>query len=300
MISIARRGTSHLIAVITLSLTALSASSPLTAQVCNENLVDNHVGTQSIAVPGFVAGEIGAATFEAVDPIHYPIEILRVQVHWGSQFGGAPQSLEGAIVLYDGAPPTATQIFSLPGPVLTDGVINEFDISQTPGDKIIDSGPFTVGLQLANDSTLLGPAMVIDGAGCIPGQNWVFTDAGLWMDLCSFGATGNWKISVVYCSVIGPPGPQFRRGDANLDGTFNIADAIRILDALFGTPSTPLGCDDAGDANDDGTLNIADAISALGSLFSGNPPPPAPGPDFCGLDPTDGDALDCADTSACP
>ena len=273
------------------------ASSSLGAQVCNENLIDNHVGAQSIAVPGFVAGEEGAAVFEA-PAIHYPIEILRVQIHWGSQFGGAPQSLEGAIKIYEGAPPSPTEIFSLAGPVLTDGVINEFELSVIPGDKVIDSGPFMISLALANDSTLLGPSMVIDGAGCIPGQNYVFAIPGGWTDLCSFGASGNWKISVVYCSVL-PPLTTFRRGDANLDGLFNIADPVRILGSLFGTPIDPLPCDLAGDANDDGGVNIADAVFALSAIFSGGAQPPAPGTMNCGGDPTP-DSLTCADTGMCP
>ena len=281
-----------------LLLTCLFLAAPLAAQVCNESQLDNHTGTQSIAVPGFVSGEEGAAVFQA-PAAHYPIEILRIQIHWGSQLGGAPQSLEGAIKLYEGAPPSPTQIFDLPGPVLTDGVINEFDISLIPGDKIIDSGPFTVSLSFLNASTLFGPSMVLDGAGCIPGQNYVFAIPGGWTDLCSFGASGNWKLSVVYCSVLPPVGDQFLRGDANLDLGFNIADPIRALGALFGSPPEPLDCPDAGDANDDGALNIADAIYMLGAIFSGGDAPPAPGPLVCGLDPTP-DALDCPTTPACP
>ena len=276
----------------------LSCVLPLSAQLCNENQLDNHVGTQSIAIPGFVSGEEGAAVFEA-PAIHYPIEVLRIQIHWGSQLGGAPQSLEGAIKIYEGAPPLVTENFSLPGPVLTDGVINEFDISLLPGEKIIDSGPFTVSLSFANDSTLFGPSMVTDSAGCIPGQNYVFAIPGGWTDFCAFGASGNWKISVVYCSVAPPVGPQFLRGDTNLDLSFNIADPIRSLDALFGTPPNPLDCPDAGDANDDGALNIADAIYMLGAIFSGGDQPPAPGVVTCGPDPT-ADALDCASPPTCP
>ncbi len=91
---------------------------------------------------------------------------------------------------------------------------------------------------------------------------------------------------------------EFRRGDANDDGTFNIADAITALDALFG-PASPIGCSDAGDANDDGTFNIADPIRMLSALFvPGVPPLPAPHPG-CGEDPT-GDNLPCASFSSCP
>ena len=79
-------------------------------------------------------------------------------------------------------------------------------------------------------------------------------------------------------------GVAFRRGDTNVDGGINIADAIAILGFLFGGGEPP-DCRDAGDANDDGLLNIADAIALLGHLFGGAgdlPPPFA----SCGTDPT--------------
>ena len=88
----------------------------------------------------------------------------------------------------------------------------------------------------------------------------------------------------------GPVGTPFRRGDANGDGLFNIADAIATLGFLFSGGA--MNCADAGDSNDDGLVNIADGITVLGALFSGGGAPPAPGPNTCGVDPTD-DALDC-------
>ena len=38
------------------------------------------------------------------------------------------------------------------GPVLTDGVINEFDLEPLPGEIIIDSGPFTVTLEFLSQN----------------------------------------------------------------------------------------------------------------------------------------------------
>ena len=77
----------------------------------------------------------------------------------------------------------------------------------------------------------------------------------------------------------------FKRGDTNVDGAVNIADAIASLGFLFGGGDA-LFCPDAADSNDDGTVNIADAIAALGHLFGGDgdlPPPFG----ACGTDPTD-------------
>ena len=96
----------------------------------------------------------------------------------------------------------------------------------------------------------------------------------------------------------GPTLPEFRRGDSNGDGGFNIADAVFLLAGLFsGGPAS--ACADASDANDDGGVNIADAIYKLATLFSGGPALPTPGSVDCGPDPTDTDALDCASYN-CP
>lgn len=92
---------------------------------------------------------------------------------------------------------------------------------------------------------------------------------------------------------------EFRRGDCNIDGDFDIADPIFLLSTLFprGTPLT-IGCEDACDGNDDGSIDIADAVRLLGALF-GSPTLPLPTPSAgCGTDPSR-DGLDCANNSAC-
>jgi hypothetical protein len=88
----------------------------------------------------------------------------------------------------------------------------------------------------------------------------------------------------------------FRRGDANGDGSMDIADAIRMLQILFAGAENP--CEDARDTNDDGSTNIADAVSLLMHLFVQGAAPPAPYP-ACGGDPTP-DGLDCRFYDACP
>ncbi|MCA8961044.1 MAG: hypothetical protein KDC38_11055 [Planctomycetes bacterium] len=92
---------------------------------------------------------------------------------------------------------------------------------------------------------------------------------------------------------------SFRRGDANVDGGWDVADSVFILASLF-TAGSPLpNCLSAADVNDDGTFDISDAIYGLAGLFTaGAPPPPAPWPG-CGSDPTP-DALGCASFPPCP
>jgi hypothetical protein len=93
------------------------------------------------------------------------------------------------------------------------------------------------------------------------------------------------------------PAP-FVRGDANADGSLDIADAVRILGYLFLGEPKRFDCDDAADANDDGRQDISDAVGLLGYLFSGGDPPPPPS-GACGADPT-GDGLDCLSFTPCP
>ncbi|MGE3963870.1 MAG: right-handed parallel beta-helix repeat-containing protein [Planctomycetota bacterium] len=96
-------------------------------------------------------------------------------------------------------------------------------------------------------------------------------------------------------------GATFRRGDVNLDGARNIADAVYLLGNLFPGPGGPnaIDCQDSADGNDDGAANIADVVAILGSLF-GVPAVPLPPPfTGCGSDPTV-DSLGCADDPTCP
>ncbi len=75
---------------------------------------------------------------------------------------------------------------------------------------------------------------------------------------------------------------EFRRGDANVDGGVNIADALAILNTLF-SRGEPFACRAAADVNADFTINVTDPIFLLGHLFGALGPPPAPGPNECGM-----------------
>ena len=92
---------------------------------------------------------------------------------------------------------------------------------------------------------------------------------------------------------------QFRRGDANEDGSVDIGDAIFMLYTLMlGGPDS--GCKDATDANDSGTHDIADIIFILNFQFTGGAEPPAPGVSECGVDATPNDGLGCNSYGGCP
>ncbi len=84
--------------------------------------------------------------------------------------------------------------------------------------------------------------------------------------------------------------PSFIRGDANLDGFLDLADAVKVLLFLFGGGTTT--CSDAIDIDDNAAHDTTDAIFLLEHIFRGGPAPPAPFPGN-GLDPTGGDPFGC-------
>lgn len=71
---------------------------------------------------------------------------------------------------------------------------------------------------------------------------------------------------------------QFVRGDVDGDGSVNISDVVRILDASLSARGAQLECGDAADTDDTGTVNVQDAIHVLHYLFQGGPPPVPPFP----------------------
>jgi hypothetical protein len=100
------------------------------------------------------------------------------------------------------------------------------------------------------------------------------------------GRVGNLGLVLVLTAGFGPPGSaqDFRRGDANGDGTFDLSDGSRSLGHLFlGQEAPP--CLDAADADDSGEVELTDAVFTFSHLFLGGLAPPSPGPSVCGPDP---------------
>ncbi len=171
----------------------------------------------------------------------------------------------------------------------------DFTLSQLPGEQaILDATSSTPAQGIVSYTWLLGcrneaagPELVLQGEGPHEVTLCITTQQG----------TCDYHSSIVVIPE-GSPDPAFVRGDANTDGTFNIADAIFTLSHLFNA-GPAAACSDAADANDDGTVDISDAVYMLQNLFAEGPaiPPPHPG---CGTDPTGAaDGLDCAEYQHC-
>jgi hypothetical protein len=176
--------------------------------------LQNYTGSDSVACPCFIPGEQAGAVFD-IPAAEFPIEILKVGVGWESLFGGSPPSMEQAIHIYEGGlPDPGVPIFSLPGPQLTDGSLNEFDLEPLPGEILVNSGPFAVTLEFLNQNAgdVLAPTVAYDGNGCQPGKNVVFVVPGGWLDSCFLGVPGDWVFFVVYrsasCGLCENPAPR--------------------------------------------------------------------------------------------
>jgi hypothetical protein len=197
-----------------------------------------------------------------------------------------------------------------------DGVENSCDIDQSPGvdcdgNGALDSCDIAGG---AEDCDLDG---VLDSCQQDTDQDGVIDACDLDLDgdgienLCdvdqSPGSDCDGNGSLDDCDIAaGSPDSNengipdscdghFIRGDVNGDTGVNIADAISILDFLFGGVTVP--CESSADSNDDGAINIADTIFLLGYLFTNAALPSFPFPS-CGVDMTE-DLLSCGGSPGC-
>ena len=178
-------------------------SSPARGVCPEQGPFQYYSGAGQVGCPCFVAGEQAGVTF-TLPSSEYPIEITRIGIGWASQYGGAPNQIEQAIHVYAGGLPNpGAPIFSLEGPQLTDGAINEFNLEPIPGEIRVNSGPFIVALEFNQDNAgdFFAPSIVHDGNGCQAGKNVIFAIPGGWQSACAAGVTGDWVIYVKYRSL---------------------------------------------------------------------------------------------------
>jgi|GEM_PF-1392817 len=134
--------------------------------------------------------------------------IVAIQIYWRSEFGGAPQSLEDAILIYNGSnnfPVPGALKEEFLGPLLTDGGLNEYryqDENQTiPISVPVSAGEeFVVSLAFfnSNNGDFFAPSVVSDRDGATPGKNAVFTNNfGGWRSNEFLGVNGDWFIRAI-------------------------------------------------------------------------------------------------------
>ncbi len=212
---------------VVLPLLTLAALAVAGSAQCPElGPVQNYVGAGTTTCPCFAPNEEALAVFSQVPAADFPIVITKIAIGWGSQNGGALAAVEDSLVVYTGVPSGgATPAFQYFAPQLTDGFVNEFDISTTAPMALINSGPFTVGLRFFNQVNqpvggMFPPSVVEDSNGCQPGKNRIKAVSGLppgFYDACAVGISGDWVIYVKYeranCGGGGGVGTPFCFGD---------------------------------------------------------------------------------------
>ncbi|MFN0057586.1 MAG: hypothetical protein ACKVX7_03945 [Planctomycetota bacterium] len=269
---------------------------PSRVWVCNGTYPDNHPLTQ--AEGQFLADMVGAG-----NPVYVESGDL-----WGfddatafDQFdgvdGGVAEDGDNSFIAMIGSDFDDAEFAGLNATYMQDQAGNDYtdQISET----LLDAAGPNAGV-VWNQS--------VGGVAGYGTGVYYATDAGFGRVLCQSwefgGYNGNKNVLAgAYIAALGGGGiavPLFRRGDANGDGLFNIADAVFTLSALFVPGSMASACADAADSNSDNTVNIADAVFTLSGLFvPGASPPGAPHPG-CGVDPDSDPALGCASYPTCP
>lgn len=196
-------GCSRAVSLATVAMFSLidSASAQETV-VKNDSVVD---GSTAAIQAGFDEGETAAVWLTS------PCagRIVAVQVFWRSFVGGALPTLEDNITIYSqGTFPNPGPIIHafLEGPVMTDGVLNEFryldELNTIPLDVPVSQGEvFIVALKFgSNPSPFNGPSVVTDSNGCQPGKNAIQAIGLGWVSACSLGVSGDFMIrAVVNC-----------------------------------------------------------------------------------------------------
>lgn len=220
--------------IVTSSIAVTAIAITASAQTCPENgPVQVFAGAGTVTCPCFVAGEEAGTVFNNIPVGDFPIEITKIGIGWGSQSGGAPATVEDAILIYGAGLPNPANggvLHQFDAPQMNDGFINEFNVeglASGGGPVTINAQPFTVTLRFfnSNNSPPYGPSVVEDGNGITSGKNVVkaigFPFSG-WYDAQSLGVSGDWVFYIKYrphCGTGGGnPGTAFCLGD----GTGNV------------------------------------------------------------------------------
>ncbi|MBL8859416.1 MAG: hypothetical protein JNL28_12970 [Planctomycetes bacterium] len=204
-----------LFAPAALFLCALATN--VNAQTCPEvgpvQYYTNQPGGTYATCNCFVPNEEAGQYFptSVIPAADYPIRITKIAFGWYSQAGGQGATIEDSINIYANGPfpnPGAL-IMSLGAPQLTDGALNEFDV--TANNIVVNTPGFYVTLRFfnTNDGSVVPPAtaptMVSDSPidGCTANRNVVKTVSPFagWFNFCAPifpGGSGDWMMHVKY------------------------------------------------------------------------------------------------------
>lgn len=232
-----------------------------------ETKIDSLVAGGNINVcPCFIPNEVAMMILDT--PAGGTPTLSKIQVFWASFFGGAPDSLEAALIVYDMnqtgpanpatfAPLCAVEC-TIAGPVLSDGVLNQFDVLglgiELPPNR------FGIGLKFFNDNSgdVFAPSVVSDDddhndvGGVVRG--WVFVIPDGWAASEPLGVSGDWVIrAVVEVCDAQEPCPW----DMNTNGSVDVSDLLVLLGLWGSNPGGPPDFDLSG------AVDVADLLKLL-------------------------------------
>jgi uncharacterized repeat protein (TIGR01451 family) len=187
-----------------LSLLLLSSLAPAAeVTVKNDSLTDNSTGAIQA---GFVAGEQAASWLLA------PCDgnIVAAQVLWRSQSGTAADVIHDSIKISEAGvfPNPGVLLDEIVGPVLTDGVINEYRFKDENNViplivPVTQGQTYVIALKYLENPPATGPSVVNDTDGCQAGKNGIHAllPPLTWFSSCDLGVSGDFVIrTVIDCS----------------------------------------------------------------------------------------------------
>lgn len=190
-------------AVVLATMLASAGAGAVEQTVKNDSLGNGDSGS---IVYGFASGE--AASSWLTSPCNG--NLRAVQVFWRSPTAGGIDEVHDSITVYRAGtfPVPGTEAAAIVGPVLNDGVMNEWrylDENNTiPLQVPLSSGEvFVVSFRYSDAPVVGGPSLVRDADGIGAGRNGLHALIGnslIWFDSSALGLTGDWVIrGVVDC-----------------------------------------------------------------------------------------------------
>lgn len=253
--------------------------------VRNDNLTDFSAG---VIQAGFVTGEKAAAWLTSPCAGN----VVAVQVFWRSFSGTSGQVLGGSIDIHRAGafPNPGALALEVAGPLLTDGVLNEYryldDNSTIPISVPVAQGEtFVVSYEFSENPSASGPSVVNDADGIQPNRNAIYAQVGagtyVWFNSATLGVTGDWVVrAVVDCTVSSTEAdvwasittsPALYTAGAALAYTITIGNAgpaaapgVVVVDTFPGAYTSPTwSCAASGGATctSGGSGNIAQPVS---------------------------------------
>lgn len=192
-------------------LTALAGATAGAAEVTVRNDSLEALGTAAI-VWGFVPGEKAGSWLTS--PCNG--NLRAVQVFWRSPAGTTGQTIHTAIDIHRAGtfPNPGDLALNISGPVLTDGVLNEYrylDENQTIPIVVPVTANETVVVVFEFDTEpveFVDPSITRDTDGNTSGRNSLYARLApgtfVWFDSATFGVQGDWIIRAVIDCVAGP------------------------------------------------------------------------------------------------